>query len=699
MFYRFDFMKSLFFVAIQIFCFVLLFRTQPTLAHIEEVEVVAARENQIGQGVSASSGVVGGDEIQLRALQRTGSVLELVPGMVVTQHSGTGKANQYFLRGFNLDHGTDFATSIDGMPINMRSHGHGQGYTDLNFIIPEAIEKVAYKKGAYYAEVGDFSGAGSAEFFTRSRFDNSGADSGSAGLEAGEDDYYRALVLADFSALNGQWFIATEHHKNQGPWTDISEDLNKHNLLMKHQRNWRGGELDFALMAYDNHWNSADQIPQRAVNTGLIDEFGSIDTTVGGEASRYSLSAQWRTPHWQAGLYAIRSDLNLWSNFTYFLEDNVNGDQFEQVDSRVIYGGTLRHEKHLQLFNRPVTLRLGSELRYDRIRDVGLFSSRDRLRLGAIRRDSINEASVGSYSEASMAISDQLKAVVAVRYDYFDFEVDDKAGVNINGRDLSVNGGDENDDKWSFKAGLIHNINSEWELYGSLGQGFHSNDARGTTIRIDPDSGDAVGRVDPLVASFGYELGLRGFISDRINLSLAAWELELDSELLFVGDAGNTEASGASEREGIELTVYYRLSESLTADLEYAYADSQFKNTEPGVGDDIPGAISEVVQAGLSVDMSSGWFGSLRLRYFGDRPLEDTGRVRSDSSTVVNLRAGYKYEQWLFKLDVLNLLDSDDHDIDYFYESRLASEPAGVEDIHYHILEPRTVRLGVEYTF
>ena len=182
MFYRFDFMKSLFFVAIQIFCFVLLFRTQPTLAHIEEVEVVAARENQIGQGLSASSGVVGGDEIQLRALQRTGSVLELVPGMVVTQHSGTGKANQYFLRGFNLDHGTDFATSIDGMPINMRSHGHGQGYTDLNFIIPEAIEKVAYKKGAYYAEVGDFSGAGSAEFFTRSRFDNSGADSGSVGL-------------------------------------------------------------------------------------------------------------------------------------------------------------------------------------------------------------------------------------------------------------------------------------------------------------------------------------------------------------------------------------------------------------------------------------------------------------------------------------------------------------------------------------
>jgi len=313
----------------------------------------------------------------------------------------------------------------------------------------------------------------------------------------------------------------------------------------------------------------------------------------------------------------------------------------------------------------------------------------------------VHESSVGLYWGISLALTDKVKAVAAVRYDYFRFDVDDLAGININGIDLSGNSGKADDDKLSFKGGLIYSINSNWELYGSVGQGFHSNDARGTVVEINPADGSAINTVEPLVASVGYELGMRAFFIDKLNVSLAFWRLTLDSELLFVGDAGNTEASRASEREGIELTAYYRFNDAWTLDIEYAYADANFK-TAALEGDNIPGAIGDVIQTGVSFDNKQHWFGSLRLRYFGDRPLEESGAIRSDSSTVVNLRAGYQIDQWTFKADVLNLLDSDDHDIDYYYASRLASEVSiggGVEDIHFHVLEPRTVRFTAGYVF
>ena len=689
-----------FFICIPAIVFVV-----PADAHIEEVEVIASRQNQIGLSISASSGMVVGDEVKIRPLQHTGSLLELVPGMVVTQHSGTGKANQYFLRGFNLDHGTDFATFIDGMPINMRTHGHGQGYTDLNFIISETINGIAYKKGPYYAGVGDFSGAGSAHITTASVFDKSGVDSGNAAITNGGHDYYRAVIQTDFLAAKGQWFVAAELNRNQGPWTDISEGLKKNNLLIKYQRPLFEGQLQVSLMAYNNRWNSADQIPQRAVinNTGegLIDSLGSIDTSLGGHSDRYSLSAQWKKSHWQASVYAINYDLNLWSNFTYFLDNESAGDQFEQFDSRSIFGGQVRNEQNHILLNLPLTLRLGATVRYDDIDEVGLFSTQKRSRLGAIRNDKIQESSIGLFWDNSLALTDKLKAVASVRYDYFHFDVDGLLSVNINGVDLSKNSGKAKDDKYSFKGGLVYSVNPNWELYTSLGQGFHSNDARGTVVTVDPADGASIDTVEPLVGSVGCEVGVRGFFIDRLNVSLALWRLTLDSELLFVGDAGNTEASRASEREGIELTAYYRLDDTWTLDLEYAYADANFSETALE-GDNIPGAINDVVQAGLNFDNKQGWFGSLRFRYFGERPLEESGSIRSDSSTVMNLRAGYQLNQWVFKSDVLNLLDSDYHDIDYYYASRLASEIAatsGTEDIHFHVLEPRTLRFTAEYIF
>jgi hypothetical protein len=667
----------------------------PSVARtLEEVEVTGRRVNLVGVASSASEGLVSQEEISLRPILRTGEVLELVPGMVVTQHSGTGKANQYFLRGFNLDHGTDFATFVDDMPVNLRTHGHGQGYTDLNFVIPETIDTLAYKKGAYYADVGDFSGAGSAWLDTGNSF-----ETGRVEVTAGEDAYYRLVVMDSFEAGPGTLSAALEINTYDGPWSDIDEDMEKLNLLLRYSGRLAGGEASLTFMGYDNQWNSADQIPERAVASGLIDELGSLDESVGGDSSRYSLNARWQRDAWTLSAYAINYDLNLWSNFTYFLDDPQSGDQFEQVDERWIYGGRGEYLTQSALGARVMENRFGVELRYDDIDEVGLYQTEQRNRRGVVRSDAVKEWSAGLYWENRVQWHSRWRTVLGARYDYFDFEVDPLVGANINGVDLTANGGSASDDLWSLKGSVIFTLSEQWETYASAGQGLHSNDARGTTISVDPGDGSTVESVDPLVRSLGYELGLRGFWNERLNTSIALWFLELDSELLFVGDAGNTEASRESERQGLEVTAYYRLNDTWTVDLEYAWTDAEFTDSAPE-GDEIPGAIEEVWQAGVSADYGNGLFGSLRWRYFGERPLVEDGSVKSGDSSVFNLRAGYRTGKWVFRADVLNLLDSDDHDIDYFYASRLPGEPVGgVEDVHYHVLEPRTLRASVSYTF
>jgi outer membrane receptor protein involved in Fe transport len=664
---------------------------QPTL---EEIEVTGRQLNLVGQATSASQGVVGQQEIELRPILRTGDVLELVPGMVVTQHSGTGKANQYFLRGFNLDHGTDFATYVDGMPVNMRTHGHGQGYTDLNFVIPETIGTLTYRKGPYYAEVSDFSSAGSADLVTLDRFDDSLAEVG-----LGEDNYYRAVLLGSAALGPGTASTALEFNSYDGPWSDIKEDARKVNGLLKYGWAVAGGEATVTAMGYDSHWNSPDQIPQRAVDEGLIDELGSLDDHVGGQSSRYSLSARWKDNNWDTWLYAIRYRLKLWSNFTYFLDDESNGDEFEQKDKRWLYGGRANYQIEGSLAGIDMVNRLGVEFRYDDIPEVGLYKTSGRKRLGAVRSDKVQEWSTGLYAENQLNWTPRLRSVLGARYDYFDFDVSSRIDENIYGVDLNPNSGNANADKLALKGSLIYSFSDQWEAYASAGRGLHSNDARGTTAAVDPIEGGAIDPVDPLVDSLGYEVGLRGFWHERLNTSIALWSLQLDSELLFVGDAGTTEASRQSERKGVEVTAYYRLTDEWTLDLEYAYTDAKFTDPAPE-GDHIPGSVDKVLQTGISADLANGWFGSLRLRYFGERPLVEDGSVKSEDSTVVNLRVGYRLPRWTFKVDVLNVLNSKDHDIDYYYASRLPGEPSGgEEDIHFHILEPRTVRGYVSYAF
>ena len=652
---------------------------------MEEVTVLGRQLNLNGEVFSASQGEVGPTEIGAWPLIRTGDLMEFVPGMVATQHSGSGKANQYFLRGFNLDHGTDFATFVDGMPVNLRTHGHGQGYTDLNFVIPETVERLRYRKGPYYADVGDFSSAGSAQFVLAEKL-----DTGLAELSFGEHGYRRGVVADSMAAGSSDVLLAAEWQTYDGPWSDISEDVNKVNLLGKVSTALGGGRVHLAFMGYDNTWSSPDQIPARAVEQGIIDAYGSLDRTLGGDTRRYSLSGGWTGAvaggELSASAYAIDYDFNLWSNFTYGLDHPDSGDQFQQRDDRRIYG----FEVAQQWQREAASWQLGIQGRRDDIDQVGLYHTAARQVLGTVREDQVQEDSLGLFAVSQYQWSDTLRSYFGLRYDHYDFDVN--AG-------LAANSGKRGDGKPSLKASFAWQPWPVSEFYLSYGQGLHSNDARGTVIQVDPVSGEGVDAVDPLVESRGVELGSRLFVTDQLHATLALWQLALDSELLFVGDAGNTEASRPSERQGVEAGFYWFASDRISGELEVSYTDARFEDTDPA-GDEIPGAIPLVASAALNYSGDNGWFASLHLRHFGAYPLIEDGSVESDGSSLVNLRFGRDIQSWRLQLDLLNALDSDDHDVDYFYTSRLPGESAdGVEDLHFHIFEPRTLRASLRYRF
>lgn len=660
-----------------------------TVAHdgIERVLISGHQANWLGQAMSASEGVLGQAEIEIRPLLRTGELMELIPGMSATQHSGSGKANQYFLRGFNLDHGTDFATYVDGMPINMPTHGHGHGYTDINFLIPELIDQIAYQKGSYYGDVGDFSGAGSVGFSTQlSR------KSGLAKVTIGDNAYQRVLLADSVSAnTRSSTIYGLEYQTYNGPWSDLKEDVNKINGLLKHSIRTSDGVFTLGAMGYKNEWNSADQIPARAVNQGIIDELGSIDPTLGGDTHRYSLNAIYTSSDYSLSAYMIDYSLSLFSNFTYRLDDPELGDQFEQVDDRTVYGAS---------GNWYVTddVTVGFSTRYDDIDEVGLHKSQQRQRLGTVRSDTVDEWNAGVYISYDYQWTSRLRTNIALRHDYFDFEVQSLADENYYGVNLNHNNGSTSDNIWSLKGNATYLLTDYAELYLSAGQGFHSNDARGTVARIDPNSGERVEAVDPSVRTLGYEVGLRWRPTVNFNSSVALWSLEQDSELLFVGDAGNTEASRPSKRQGIEIAAYYNVSEQLSFDAEYAYTDAKFDDHI--AQDAIPGALESIVQLGMTNRFANDWYSTVRVRYMGERPLVEDDSVRSDTSTVVNVLVGKQWQQWTFNVQLLNLFDSNDHDIDYYYASRLANEPAeGIEDLHYHVMEPRTARIEASYSF
>jgi len=622
--------------------------------------------------------------IEARPALRPAELLEFVPGMIVTQHSGDGKANQYFLRGFNLDHGTDFASYVDGMPVNMVSHAHGQGYSDLNFLIPELVNRIDYRKGPYFASDGHFSSAGSARLKLRNSLTR-----GLFSLTVGENGYARALLVDGIKLGPGQLMGAVELHGNDGPWQQ-PEHLRKANGVLRYAEQNEDGARSLTLMAYRNRWTATDQIPERALLAGSVDRFGSLDLSDGGRSKRFSLSAQQTrntaAGDWTTGAYLIRSRLNLYSNFTYFIDDPVNGDQFEQAEARTVLGGELSRRWHFLIGGREQQLSLGSQFRQDRLSPVGLYATAQRQRLSTTQESRVRESSLGAYAELASRWTPWLRSVLGLRADAARFQVSRSS--------IPENSGKARDSLASPKLALIFGPWNQAELFLNHGRGFHSNDARGTVATLSPKQSTPVDAVPGLARSRGSEMGLR--TQDwlpGLQSSLALWRLDLDSELVFVGDAGDTEAQRASRRQGIEWNNHWQLNRAWQIDLDLAASKARYRDISPE-GECVPGAVNKVASVGLSWNdpASSPWSGQLQLRHFGPRDLVDDGSQRSKATTLAYARANWRpSKHWGLSLDVFNLFNSQASDIDYFYESQLKGETAPVADRHFHPVEPRSV--------
>ena len=641
---------------------------------LPSVLIHSMRDGGLGLADSASAGSVSRQQLEARTVYRPGELLEAAPGVLVTQHSGEGKANQFFLRGFNLDHGTDLRTTIDDMPVNQRSHAHGQGWTDLNFLIPELAARLDYKKGPYSAREGDFASAGSASITYANRIAR-----GIASVAAGHDGYRRAMTAASPEALGGNLLYALELLHKDGPFTQ-PEDYRKVNAVLRYSRGYANNGFSIAAMAYRGSWNASDQVPQRAIDSGSIGRFDTIDPSDGGEAQRYSVSGTWRRTAVDSAskvnAFVIRNRTDLYSNFTYFLDDPVNGDQFAQPDRRVTSGLNATHSWHLHGDKRATDITAGVQLQNDNIFN-GLYNTRERKRLSVTREDHVVEGSAAMFIEAGTRWNEMLRTVAGVRTDHYRFKV---RGDRIE------NSGTARAHLASPSLSVALAPAANTELYFNVGAGFHSNDARGTTAGVDPSPG--------LVRSRGIEAGLRTEPVNGLQTGLAVYRLAFDSELVYLGDAGATEAGLPSVRHGVELSNYYKPVKWLSVDLDLAYAHARSRGAAAGEHF-IAGAVEGVGQLGITVDRRGAWSGSANLRYAGPRPLLEDNSVRSGGSTTLNARIGYRVNSRVrLELEGFNLLDRRDAAISYFYASRLKGESEARDDVHFHPLEPRNFRVA-----
>lgn len=663
-------------------------------AELSVIEVRAKAENLEGIAAAGSQGVVSSQRLASVPILRPGEALEMVPGLIVTQHAGDGKANQYFLRGFNLDHGTDFATFVGGVPVNMPTHAHGQGYSDLNFLIPELVDRISYRKGPYYADEGDFSSAGAAHIDYFRKIDGTLAQ-----VTLGQNGYARTLLAGSRALGSGHLLNGLELFHNDGPW-QAHENYRKLNGLLRFSQGSRYNGFSLTGMAYKGDWRSTDQIAKRAIDSGQLDRYGTLDSTTGGETYRYSLSGEWakrgENSQSKANVWWLRSGLDLWSNFQYCLNDIAatgacaTGDQFKQGERRQAGGFAASHTLYAQWGGLDVSNAFGLQGRIDQLSPVGLYNTRQRQTWHTVREDKVTQRSLGLWAQNEVRWTPWFRSIAGLRADAYEFAVN---------ADLSANSGKASDQMLTPKLALVFGPWQNTELYLNYGHGFHSNDARGTTITQSPDSGNPLSRVDPLVRSTGYELGLRSKPLADWQSTLALWQLNSASELLFVGDAGTTEASRPSTRYGVEWNNLYALSDWLSLDADLAWSHARFQDNDPA-GNFIPGAVVTTANLGVTLDQLGPWFGALRLRYFGPRPLIEDNSLRSAGSALTNLRIGYKLSrQSQLALDVYNLFDQQVNDIEYWYDSQLAGEAAPVDGRHIHPSEPRSLRLTFNYRF
>jgi hypothetical protein len=626
-------------------------------------------------------------------VNRAAEVLETVPGMVISQHSGEGKANQYYLRGFNLDHGFDFAQTVAGIPVNMPTHAHAQGYADSNFLIPELVSGVQFRKGPYYAENGDFSSAGSANI----NYFNT-LDKPLVTVTGGSFGYGRFLGAASPKVGNGALLTAFEWERDNGPWVSPNNKDKFNGVVRYSQGNARNG-LSLTFLGFSNRWHSTDQIPQRAVDAGTIDRFGFIEETDGGETFRYAGILDWQrssvNDSTRVTAFTQRYGVQLFHNFTYFLNDPENGDQFEQFERRWTSGAKVTHRRLKKIGGRSTETLFGVDLRNDAVGGpLGLYHTVATERIGTTRADDANQTSAGFFGETEVEWGRKLRTTFGVRGDVYRWNVTSDNPLN-SGKDTSA-----------IVNPKISTAFGPWggtEFYANFGTGFHSNSALGIVLAVDPVSGEPATASPHFARAAGTEFGMRTVAIKGVQTTATVWYLGFDSELIYVGDSGSTEEGPASRRSGVEITNYIYPNAWVALDVDLSFSRARFSGV-PKDEDFVPGALNRVISAGIAINpparVASGVFGSLRLRHFGPRPLVEDNSVQSKSTSIVNGEIGYKFnDRARLRVDLFNLLNSTVSDIDYFFASRLRNEPAPIEDIHFHAAIPRSARVALQVSF
>ncbi len=667
---------------------------------VQSVIVTAKVNESLGSEESASAGVVGGVELGQRPILRQGELLEAVPGMIVTAHTSGGKANQYYLRGFNLDHGTDFSTSVDGAPVNLGSHAHGQGYMDLNWLIPELVAGVTYRKGPYYADAGDFSAAGNASIAYLSSLPEPFVTA-----EVGTDSYQRLLLAGSADVGPGRLLYAGEYIHYDGPFRTPG-NYRRPNGVIKYTvgDNEVGGGI--TLQAYEGRWTASDQLPEEALATLPGGRFGAIDPSSAGSTHRYALTGEW---HWgdgtvthQVQAYAIQYGLNLFSDFSYFIDQD-HGDQFRQYDRRLIIGGAAVTTVRGDYLGQETRDGFGVQTRNDSV-DLELDHTEQRHFLSRYRRDRVEVNQVALWWSNDIRWTNWLQTQAGLRLEGFHFR---------NRAELAANSGSVTVARPAPKLGLTLTPNTHLDVYAQAGVSYRSNDARGVFDTVPSYEGGPAPtqKSRPLVRSEGAEIGARVKSVGGLTSSVAFWYLQSNSELFFAGDAGaNVDSDRPGQRYGVEWNNLYRPFSWLTIDADFAASQAFYTDHNRVVGDRIPEAIKRSASISATLhDLAAapGLTASLRLRHFAARDLIEDGSQKSSPSTVVNGRLTYQASARLtLGLEALNLFNVKYNDAEYYDSYRLKGQPANPnsDDGSYmghviHAGEPREIRVSMTSKF
>jgi outer membrane receptor protein involved in Fe transport len=645
----------------------------------EEIVVFGRNTDLVGTAQAASEGSVGGADLLIRPLFKVADLLESMPGLVAVQHSGSGKANQYFLRGFNLDHGTDFTTLIDGMPWNLRSHGHGQGYLDVNGLIPETVERIDYRKGPYRADIGDFAMVGASFIKTIDRLEQNFVSS-----EIGQYGWRRIAGggTKDLSPDSSLTFVG-DYAQNDGPWQN-PENLRHISLWSKYLQKTSFGQFSVSLSGYHATWDPTEQMPERAIGSTVCpDAFCSLDPTATGMTKRWILTSQLTGSDWQATFYGQTYDWTMYSNPTYDY-------QIRQFDKRWTLGGSA--DKTV-LDNNNVKVVAGVNFRYDDGSRIGVEHTEQHQFVEPIIANAIKEGSLGAYVEATWHVTDALRVIGGVREDYYNFDV---AALDT----LSV-AGTKSQSLGSPKIGVAWNALDSVELYANWGRGFHSNDARG--VIGSANSPEPIPNMSP---GTGREVGARLTLGN-FKFTSSYWWLNQDSELVFVGDDNSVEPKGASRREGLELTGFWQPLTWLGIDAVYTNSKARYVNNPEGAY--VEQAVETSAQIGISATYDK-WDVSLRARYLGPYALTPDNAHRAKPLTTLNLRGAWNFQHFTVYSEILNLLDTDRKEIVYYYPAYVPGfDPPGTSSADIdcsqtnctmsRAAEPRSLRVGVSYRF